>query len=167
MPCNSNQGPHSDPKNCRVCHGAFEWKWSSALSKSTSQKICSLAKLRTAHVPAGNTHHDMRHDRSIVPMPSLLCHRACRIAPVPLCPEMCCHALAVPPCLCQCACARAIAPVPSCPLHCTHAIVPPSHRVSACAIASCSITSNTQAANIASVTYTLMVQLYCCCYRLY
>ena len=44
---------------------------SSALSKSTSRKICSLAKLPTAYVSARKTHHDMRHARAIVPMPSL------------------------------------------------------------------------------------------------
>ena len=136
----------------------------SALSKSTSQKICSLVKLRTAHVSAGHTHHNMRRARAIVPMPSLLCHHACRITPMPLCPAIVVVHMAVPPCLCQCACARAIAPGPLWPLQCTHAIVPPRQRVTACAIASCSITSDTQAVNIASVTYPLMVQpCWCSC----
>ena len=135
---------------------------SSALSKSTSQKyVCWRSCGQRMYPP------DIHITTCAVPVPSCRCHRYCRITPMPSCPAIVVVHMAVPPCLCQCACARAIAPGPLWPLQCTHAIVPPRQRVTACAIASCSITSDTQAVNIASVTYPLMVQPCWCSYCLY
>ena len=155
--------PHSGPNNCCVGHHPFEWECSSVLSKLTSHQICSLAKLPTEHVSAGNTHHDIFCARTIVPMPLFLCivpvesclrHRAPAIVLVPV---------AVPSCLCQCACARAIVTVPLCPRHCARTIVPPVPSLPC----HCSITSDTHAVNIASVTNPSMVQPCWCHYRLY
>jgi hypothetical protein len=100
-----------------------------------------------------------------VPVPSCRCHRYCAIVPVES--RLCHRALQLFSCtwLCRRACANVPVPGPSCLGHRARSIVPvPSfHR----AIVSvpvpslpchCSITSDTQAVNIASVTYPLMVK---------
>jgi len=145
MPCDRDQGPHSDPTNCRVCHCIFEWEWN-------VHRHC-LSRLAEKYVRWQSCHQRMyppeKHITTcVMPVPSCRCHRYC--ATVPVESRLCHRELQLLLCtwLCHRACANVSVPAPSHPCH-------------------CSITSDTQAVNIASVTYPLMVQPCWCCYRLY
>jgi hypothetical protein len=139
-----------------------DYKCSSALSKSTSRQIYSVAKRPTEHVSAGThiTHVPCpcHCADAIVPV-----HRAHQIMPATSCPCNCSHArgcaiVPVPMCLRQGHRDCAIVPAPF-----ARTIVPPAPSRPG----HCSITSDTHAVNIASVTYPLMLQPRWCRYRLY
>ena len=101
-----------------MSHCAFDWKWN-VYRHCLSQlaKICLLAKLWTAHVSAGHTHHNMRRARAIVPMPSLLSNHAYAIVPCNCCCAHGCATMPVPMCLCQGHRAWAIVAAPVYPCH--------------------------------------------------
>ena len=121
MPCDSNQGPHSGPNNCCVCHCAFEWKWNvhrHCLSPLAKKYVCWQSCRQRMYLP------DIHITTCAVPVPLCRCHRYCAIMPVES--RLCHCALQLLSCtwLCHHACANAPVPGPSRLGHCGRSSVP-------------------------------------------